>query len=218
MKYKNYIVSFVGGSSGRFVRSLLDRIIKNSEEPIPLTDQNSAHSIIIPIAYDLSWDECDVNHKDVFNYLEFLGTDSIFPTHTYPDFKLLNSKFNDVGTILIQFDVKDCAEIMVNSWFKNEKIAHPSEILIPKIKRQFNQTVFFSRKKFSSFIYDPDFYEDNTVILRYHQIYEKTDNSYKVLDILKEFTGASNIPNSVIEACDRYSEGRNILLKQAGLR
>lgn len=218
MKYKNYIVSFTAGSSGRFVRSLLDRIIKNSEEPIPLTDKNSAHGVVIPVAYDLSWDDCDVHHKDVFKYLQFLESGTIFSTHTYPDFKLLNSKFNDVGTILIQFDIEDCSEIMINSWFKNGVVTNPSEIMVPKIKHQFNQTVHTMKRKFSSFIYDPNLYENNSLILRYRQIYEKTDKSYKVLEILKEFTGADSIPNCAIEACDRYSQGRNILLKQAGLR
>jgi len=218
MKYKNYIVSFAAGSSGRFIRALLDRIIKNSEEPIPLTDKNSAHDVIIPIDYNLSLEDCDVHHKDVFKYLTFLKTHSIFTSHTYPDFKLLNSNLNDVGIILIQFDLEDCPEIMINSWTKNGVVSHPSEILIPKIKHQFNQSVYMLKRKFSLFLYNPALQEDNTLILRYRNLYEKTEKSYKVLEILKEFSGAENIPNSVIEACDRYSAGRNILLKQAGLR
>lgn len=209
MNYKNYIISFHAGTSGRFVKVLLDRIIKNSEEPVNIDEKNTAHNNIIPTYVDLILDDCDVNDQLVFNYLQFLDTGtSIFSTHMFPNFKLLNDKFTDLGIIIIKFEYDDLDEIMLNALYKNNHILNPQKITDLKIKRRL----------LSSRFYLPINPVENCLILNYKQIYEKNDENYVVLEKLKTFTGAKNIPNSTIHACNRYSLGRDILLKEAGLR
>ena len=44
MNYNSYIISFAPGSSGRFVRTILDRMILDLNDPIDICDKNSAHN------------------------------------------------------------------------------------------------------------------------------------------------------------------------------
>ena len=45
MKYDKYIISFAPGSSGRFVRNVLNAMILQITDPMELTDLNSAHNL-----------------------------------------------------------------------------------------------------------------------------------------------------------------------------
>jgi hypothetical protein len=208
MKYNKYIVSFVPGSSGRFVVELLDRMILQSNTPIIIGEDNSAHLNKIYTGNCMP----SPNDERVFEYLKFdpinckdFKFSYIFWCHVYPDFNVINSRFDDIGIILIKINHEDLPEIVSNSFFKNKKYII-SKKSIPNLVAHRIDTNY-------QFLKD-DVYPKNCLVLDYKEIYQKEI----MLEKLKEFTGIEEVTNAVTDACNRYIEGRDRITKQFNLR
>jgi len=215
MKYNKYIISFFPGSSGRFVGSVLDRIIRASDDPLELCPYNSAH--LDKTYFGLSM--VDIHRPNIYEVLIFDPTDTkdylfskILRTHVYPDFKTINSRFNDVGIILIKPDIDDAIEIKFNIKYKNkEHITEKIEVL--KLNH-----LFFDHHKHIFFKNDLVEYPENCMVLPYSDIYKKEGENYQLIEQLKEFTGITYIPNNVNLMCEQYIINRAGIVNQHKLR
>ena len=215
MKYDKYIISFFPGSSGRFVCSVLDRIIRGSDDPLELCPYNSSHLDKTYLGFSMS----DPHRPNIYEVLVFDPTNTkdylfskICRTHVYPDFKTINSRFNDVGIILIKPNIDDAIEIMFNYKYKNEHIAQKIEIL------KINHIFFDYPKKDIFFKNDLIEYPENCMVLPYSEIYKKEGENYQLIERLKEFTGITYIPNNVNLMCEQYITNRARIVNQHKLR
>jgi hypothetical protein len=214
MKYNKYIVSFVAGSSGRFVVQVLDRILLQKKDLITITEYNSAHADANDIYTGHSIGE--PHHPKVFEILNFDSPSTrnypfsnILSTHVYPNFKVINSRFDDVGIILIRPEQDDAKEIAFNSWYKNRNIVLDVDMLEKKAKRAFLDDIkFFSN----------DEYPKNCLVIKYKELYQIENNKHIMLEKLKKFTGIEEVPDIAVTACNQYIEGRDRLTKQFNLR
>ena len=212
MNYQKYIISFVPGSSGRFVSRVLDRLILQSTTPITISDVNSVHSDIRDYT---GISMININDPDVFDRLYFdppgkgpenYGpSSSILATHVYPDFDKINEKYQDVGVILIRVKPEDLKEVVFNSALKNENLMLDTRTLL-------NKVVVYNRQNYL-FLKD-DFYPANCLILDYPEIY----NKLKLLKKLMDFTGIDTVPDGLYDSCERYIANRTIIVNQNSLR
>jgi hypothetical protein len=213
MKYDKYIVSFVPGSSGRFVKSLLDRIIMGSSNPIELCPYNSSHldKTFMGIA------TFHLHIPDVYSTFAYANTPKLEPyskilhSHVYPDFETINKRFDNVGIILIKFEHDDAKEIAFNIIYKNKK-----EIL-PPITLELGNNHIVNVPKYKKFLCNDD-YPKNCLVLRYKEIYETVGEKYRILETLKEFTGIDSIPKHLNIACEQYISNRTKIINQYNLR
>ena len=216
MNYDKYIISFCPGSSGRFVTALLDSLILRKNHYIDLCPYNSAHNHGFYRGVNL----IDPNHPCVYHDLSFDSRSSepihsnILHTHVFPDFELINlinSRFSDIGIIIIKVDLSDLREVFFNSAYKNHnRIPEFDDNKIAGFKNYW--------KKFINDETNVIAYPKNCLILPYSSIYEKTENGFLVLEFLSNFTAIKEIPISTIDACYRYSDTRNRLIKEYSLR
>ena len=214
MNYNQYVISFVPGTSGRFVGSVLDRMILQIEEPIELDeDTNNCH-------YDEKYTGVsiiDPHRTDVFDVFEFdpphlklnLKFSNILKTHVFPDFEVIQKKFKNLGVIVITFTDDDIVEIVCNSWYKNKGI-----LVDDRTIQYFSHVLKIRQKSFSNIKIAPK----NSLILNYADIYKNIEGKYLLVEKLKEFTGIQHVPNTVYDACERYIAGRNRLLAKFSLR
>jgi hypothetical protein len=217
MKYDKYIISFFPGSSGRFVGSVLDRIIRASDDPLELCPYNSAH--LDKTYFGLSM--VDIHRPNIYEVLIFDPTDTkdylfskILRTHVYPDFKIINSRFNDVGIILIKPDIDDAIEMLFNNNYKSHQIALDLKTL------QMKKYMLFIGKDRDKvkFFQTENKYPKNCLVLNYNDIFEKTGEKYKLLELLSDFTGISQIPEHLNLICKQYITNRSRIVNQYKLR
>lgn len=214
MKYNKYIISFRPGSSGRFIKSLLDRIIMGSINPVEICPFNSSHLDESFTGISIS----DIHAPDIYNILTYEFTNpelgqsfsKIFATHTYPDFETINTRFDDIGIILIKPDHDDAKEIVFNSIYKNK-----NEMLSPLDLEIKSHKIVHKMK--SQFFHEDD-YPENCLVLKYKEIYEKVGEKYRILEILKEFTGIQSVPDHLTIACEQYISNRAKIINQYNLR
>ena len=214
MKYNKYIISFFVGSSGRFLNALLDRIIRYSSDPIEICPFNSAHLNKTYTGVSIA----DPNRKDIYNVLEYDCASSknfkfsnIIHSHTYPDFDTINSRFSDIGIILVKLDNNDIREVIFNSVYKNQgKIASRR-----RLDTSYN---YISNNKHSYDFFKTLEYPKNCLVLKYIDIFEKDGDNYRILEILKEFTGINEIPIYLNTVCEQYISNRTSLINRYNLR
>lgn len=207
MNYDKYIVSFMPGSSGRFITSVLDRMIRASVSPtvspIVLCENNSAH---IDCPYT------GISHPNphdpkIFEYLEFDAYEKvvscILNTHVFPDFDLINKRFSDIGIILIQVPVENNFEVSFNSQLKSNNRILTYNDLIPRTK--------FELAKFTKFFAPLESCPNNCLVLNYTDLFESENGSFLALTKIKEFAGLP-IPQHVEETYQKYVNNRTEML------
>jgi hypothetical protein len=214
MKYNKYIISFAPGSSGRIIRKILDRLILNSENHIDIYPNNCAHDVHnkhVPEYTGIS-----VPNPNIFNIYDIVYFDpmgktysSILPTHVYPNFNKINDRYDDIGIIVINFNTDDVKEIQFNSFYKNKNI----QLTNSELDKSAN---LFS-KKYANFMKILD-YPENCLVLQYTDLFRDLTDNFNAINQLKEFTGISNNPASVVSAYEKYREGRAVIVNQFGLR
>lgn len=120
-----YIISFVAGSSGRFLASILWNIIHDDNSNIQFTKYNSAHckhpwteNWNEKIQYGSPW---YVNGPDAFKKFDFIGDSpkGLITTHSYPDWETIRQKFPTIKTIIIKYEPEDVPELIGNIMYKN---------------------------------------------------------------------------------------------------
>lgn len=215
MKYNKYIVAHAPGSSGTFVSMILDRLILNSEKPINIYPNNSAH-VVRTKNKELEYTGVsvpDLNAPDIYDtfYFDRRGRtySSILTTHVYPDFIKINEKYDDLGIIIVNFSESDVKEISFNSAYKNKNIQIPNSRLDVASK--------FFLEKYTNFMKIQNIPE-NCLILQYTDLYRDLTDKLNTINQLKEFAEISNNPNSVINAHKQYLEGRTRIVNEFGLR
>lgn len=194
------------GSSGRFLGQLLDRMVLQKQDRIDIGENNSAHNNIPQFfAPEIS----NPQHPSIFNFLKFNSNSCILHTHTYPDFKVINSRFDDVGIILIKPEQDDAKEITFNSCYKNSNFVPDVDMLEKKAKKTFLDDIKF---------FSTDEYPKNCLVIEYKELYQIEKDKPTVLEKLKKFTGIEEVPDVAVIACNQYIEGRDRLTKQFNLR
>lgn len=206
MIYKKYIVSFIPGSSGNFVKCLLDRIVRNSNDEINICENNSTH-------YDHTYTGISIenpNRKNIYDILHFdilkyrpKDYSSILTTHVYPNFDVINNRFTDIKIVLIEAELDDLKEIIFNSYFKNKhEIRQISKIDIKDIR--FHYKLFLENDKIIP---------ENCTVIKYKNIFTPV-----LYEKLTEITGIKDFPDSVYRAVDQYWSNRSRLVNEFGLR
>lgn len=123
---ESYFMSFIGGSSGRFLSGIFWEIKENNKiitEKIPLNKYNSAHNVF-------NFWQGAINgggwQQSVFENLKFTYDNSTGMgysfSHYYPDWQKIenNPEFNTTKFIIIGLDIDDIKEIHVNGFIKND--------------------------------------------------------------------------------------------------
>jgi hypothetical protein len=217
MKYDKYIISFLHGSSGRFVGSVLDRIITNSDKLMELCPYNSAHLEETFTGVSMS----DPHRPNIYEVMYFdsptskdFSFSNILKTHVYPDFNTINSRFNDIGIILIKPNIDDAIEMLFNNNYKSHQIALDLKTL------QMKKYMLFIGKDRDKvkFFQTENKYPKNCLVLNYNDIFEKTGEKYKLLELLSDFTGISQIPEHLNLICKQYITNRSRIVNQYKLR
>ncbi len=122
---EHFIVSFVGGTSGRFISGLLWNMLSGTTLAIPYTNDNSSH---LYDGYINSWDvstAADIHSVDIYSEFKFLHNQDIgvFYSHTYPNFTHIETHIPNSKIIIVSFTESDIAEIAGNNLFKNQLAA-----------------------------------------------------------------------------------------------
>lgn len=135
-----YTVSFIPGSSGRFIANLLYSLLNNLDLDVHWTQENSAHDVEV-YRYNIDtkalqdyWmmnnsasvlrdkNKWDINHIRLFRHLKFFPSEYIpvLPTHSYPVTEDLdfNSEIN-ARMVIIALRPEDLIEVNINHVIKN---------------------------------------------------------------------------------------------------
>ena len=132
----SYIISFINGSSGRFVKFILYSLLTNYTEEIRITEENSAHlenfytggraSHLVDTEIDKkrNFDIGKSPGETIYSFLEFDSGISpevpkIFQTHTYPEFEIIQRRLPNTKIVLINLEEDDWLEVIGNSVYKN---------------------------------------------------------------------------------------------------
>ena len=132
----SYIISFINGSSGRFVKFILYSLLTDYKEEMRMNTENSAHlenfytGARIGHGVDSTLDKkrnFDIGKspsETIYSFFEFdldipAGVPKIFQTHTYPEFDLIERRLPDTKVILINVEEDAWLEVVGNSVYKN---------------------------------------------------------------------------------------------------
>jgi hypothetical protein len=119
-----YIVSFIPGTSGRFVSSIIWSLINNLDVNIEYTKHNSAHTTS---HWALSWANQPVFTTDVYKKIEFSDSPSplnpygnkLLNTHVFPDWDTIRQRFPNAKIVVLSYTENDFLEITGNALLKN---------------------------------------------------------------------------------------------------
>lgn len=120
-----YIISFPQGASGRFAKYLLHNLLTDSDfELYPCPYTNSAHRTDDQLYTGYTPNFGDNSRPDIWEKFQFDSGSNvhprIFPTHQFPNFKLIRERLGtDVKIIIITVDPLDLVEVMINDRVKN---------------------------------------------------------------------------------------------------
>ena len=153
---ETYFVSFISGSSGRFVCSILWNLINDLDLELSFGKYNSAH---LEAYWSLSWDLSETkgpfgmihNIYEKFNFNltnkpSFLNpyNKGLLNVHVYPKFDIIEKRFPDTRIIIVQVDDDDLESIAKNSIRKNAFEIMESTNDKPKVS-PFNQDALFAK-------------------------------------------------------------------------
>jgi hypothetical protein len=123
-----YIVSFYPGSAGRFISNILWSLATGQDNSIELTRFNSAH---LSSPWRNNWENGGegINEHDsnMWQTFSWKADPVILPTHTYPNFELVNSRFERFKTIIITFTTSEFRLIYGNIVYKNGFDLYPTD-------------------------------------------------------------------------------------------
>lgn len=230
---EQYIISFFPGTSGKLIAQVLWRMINDLDEEILFTPENSAH---VSYPWESSWKHPATNDPnlaglDMFEELSF-SDHGILATQMYPEFDVIRTRLPNVKLIIILVEEDDLPEIAFNHITKNTMVSkHYRGKLEAKgynlnddlwkqliIERQIDLKRWYKSNQddndlygnFSKYykVHVPKDSLDNTLIMKYSDIYKEQGDSFVALEQLKEFTGkvASQL---VIKSYRTYVMNRN---------
>jgi hypothetical protein len=230
---QSYIISFFPGTSGKFIAQVLWRMINDLDDEIVFTPENSAH---VSYPWQNSWmhpttDDPNNAGTDIFKELTFSGS-GILATQMYPEFNVINDRLPNTKLIIIAVEEDDLLEIAFNHITKNTMVSQHyrgkleskghelnndlwKQLIIERqidLKRWYklNQNDTDLYGNFSKYynVYVPEDFLDNTLIIKYSDIYKEQGDSFVALEKIKEFAG-KEANQSVIESYNTYVMNRN---------
>lgn len=232
---ESYIISFFPGTSGKLIAQVLWRMINGIDETIHFTPQNSAH---VSYPWESSWhhpETSDPNNAGPAMYSELtFDPIGILATQMYPDFDTIKDRLPNTKIIIISVSEDDLLEIAFNHITKNTQVSpNQRERLLERghdLTDDFWKTLITQRQvelkrwyklgqddtdlygNFSKYynISIPEDYLDNTLIIKYNEIYEHSNGSFVALDKLEKFIGKEAGP-LVKQSYNQYVITRNKL-------
>jgi len=231
----HYVVSFRGGTSGRFISNLLWMMVHDTPFELTFTKENSAHD---HSPWCRTWGDHGYryNDVDVYDFWSFtIPEKGILATHTYPDFDTIRKRMPGSRIILITFNKDDLLEIVTNMIYKNyiEQVRNfikynDKKTFISKVStkdyerfyvthmkmygkamcldeslidnREFIDTIIYVKYDhlFNGFEQDEMFKDnqdslnsDDTLVVKYSDIFKQENESYVVLTQLRKFLNVS---------------------------
>lgn len=203
MKYDSYIVSYSRGTSGNFITQILDRLIVGYK-PIHYCERNSCHidQPFTGIAHPNAW-----NDPKIYEHFEFQNKrikdykfSKILTTHIYPDFNVINSRYTNIGIVLI---IPSLDDLNVTTFNTEYKIFGK----IPDLSKTGHLTMLpdhFTRKSE---------YPKNCLEIKYKDIFTKTDRSFLALEKIEVFAGLT-ATQELINDYRIYVENQYRLIEQ----
>ena len=230
---EHYIISFFPGTSGKLIAQVLWRMINDLDEEILFTPENSAH---VSYPWESSWKHPATNDpnligSDIFEELSFSDC-GILATQMYPEFDVIRARLPNAKLIIISIAEDDLPEIAFNHITKNTMVSkHYRGKLEAKgynlnddlwkqltIERQIDLKRWYKLNQddadlygnFSKYykVHVPEDSIDNTLIMKYSDIYKDQGDSFVALEQLKEFTGKV-ASQSVLKSYRTYVMNRN---------
>ena len=122
-----YFLSFLAGTSGRFISTIIWELANNLEKEILYSMYNSAHVETFCVdSWVFNQPDPTGNH-DCYKLIEFDRSKAkdnpnqiaLFISHIYPDFDTIFARFSESKLVLILADESDYMEIGGNYLFKN---------------------------------------------------------------------------------------------------
>ena len=206
-----YIVCYLPGTSGKFVSSVLWKMLNDDGKEIQYTEHNSAH---IETPWWENREEVESAPLDLtlFKWLELKDTD-ISLTHVYPDFDEIRNRLLTAKVILISPRHEDTLEVTHNWIYKNNNDPDIWYDIVHKglVRGSVNP------KDSQMFIYDfynpsvPEDLKDRVFVVKYADLYEQNeDGSFKFLNFLHDLT-KQPITDTVYASYKKYVDNRNKL-------
>jgi hypothetical protein len=232
---ESYIISFFPGTSGKLIAQVLWRMINDLDETIHFTPENSAH---MSYPWESSWhhpETVDPNSAGPSMYQELtFDPIAILATQMYPDFETIKFRLPNTKIIIISVGEDDLLEIAFNHITKNTQISPYQRERLSKRGHELNDDFWKSLithrqvelkrwyklgqddtdlyGNFSKY-YDvviPEDFVDNTLIIKYNEIYENSNGSFVALEKLEKFVGKEAGP-LVKQSYKQYITNRNKL-------
>lgn len=113
-----YIVSFRGGTSGRFIANIMWMMLNDLSTELTFTPENSAHN---NNPWDKTWEILEpLSAPGGYTNWKFKVPDGgLVPTHKYPDFKVIRETVPNARFVIITCTDNDLVEIATNMVHKN---------------------------------------------------------------------------------------------------
>lgn len=208
MSGDSYIVSFIAGSSGKFLSMITHRMINESSEPIEFTPFNAAHIGIDPEV--VTWLNDEYNRSNIYKDIQSKPKGSL-PTHMFPNFDDVRENKAILTVILVRPSISDCREIAHNSFVKNNDTSEMHSALLNRHELELVNSANRPLNNIYPFFNTPI---PNDLIntiheINYSDIFKKIGDSYVALEQLKEITSKDIHPN-VFGSYKTYVNNRNL--------
>ena len=228
-----YIIAFINGSSGRFIKYILYSLLTDHQEEIELNVLNSTHINFFYTgaenARSLKFGEKSI-YETHTNFDPALpnGIPKILMTHQYPIPSIIQERLPNYNTVTINIEENDWLEVAGNTVHKNGvsmmyrnsvgKPLFPPEIdYLPWLQNLYTTVLGTDFSDPSTYKYDIN--ETKKVIYALHDIWKKhkIDNKNQN-DFLNPILNLENYPNfTVINYSEIYKKsvtGRYIALEK----
>jgi hypothetical protein len=210
---ESYVVSFMHGTSGSFISTIVWRIINEQDEGVLLTQKNSAH---LESPWEQSWhhpEYGDCNTPNLFTGLSF-DKIGLVKTHVYPDYDQLRSALPNTKLVLIIMDDADILEVAWNCIKKSDD--ENESVTVEEVQR--NLTYLYEHQlgaaeyeyfwKFCDPSIVPEDLKSRVLLIKYRDIYKEQGDSFTALEQIKTFTGRE-ASLAVLDSYRTYVTNRN---------
>jgi hypothetical protein len=205
MNYDSYVISFMPGSSGRFLRYVLNGMITKSDEPLILNSLNHAHNNNIEGGARPWSIHSSFNTRALFDEFDFEDVPvKILATHLFPDWEAIERRKIDSGIIVIGVQDQDLLEVTGNALLKNNLAVVTQEQVIRE-----SEVIRVTLHKFINYAEN----RDKLLIINYSDFFKSAGESYIALKKLEEFTGLETT-DTVLQNYMTYVTGRDKLISK----
>jgi hypothetical protein len=155
--------------------------------------------------------------QDVYQ-AEELTDNKVLATHFFPEFDAIRARFQDtMGVIIITVEENDLIEVAINAILKNgppidiETLNNPiiQANITEGLKQNYAQVTGRLRiAKTTEYQAKPT---NNSLLLKYSELFNESETGYLTLDKLSQFTGLA-VTDNIVQSFRNYAQGRQKLL------